>query len=33
MLINLLGGREQVVAAVREAQPSEALRLFGEAGG
>lgn len=32
MLVNLLGGREQVVAAAREAQPSEAMRLFDEAG-
>lgn len=31
MLVNLLGGREQVVAAAREAEPSEVLRLF-EAG-
>jgi putative DNA methylase len=31
MLVNLLGGREQVVAAARDAQPSEALRLFDEA--
>jgi hypothetical protein len=33
MLVNLLGGRDQVVAAAREAQPSEALRLFDEAAG
>lgn len=32
MLVNLLGGREQVVAAARETQPSEAMRLFNEAG-
>jgi putative DNA methylase len=32
MLVNLLGGREQVVAAAREAQPSEAMRLFDEVG-
>ena len=32
MLVNLLGGRDQVVAAAREAQPSEAMRLFDEAG-
>jgi putative DNA methylase len=31
MLVNLLGGRDQVVAAAREAQPSEAMRLFDEA--
>jgi putative DNA methylase len=30
MLVNLLGGREQVVAAARQAQPSEAMRLFDE---
>ena len=32
MLINLLGGREQVVASAREARPSETLRLFDEVG-
>jgi len=32
MLVNLLGGREQVVAAARKAQPSEARRLFDEVG-
>lgn len=32
MLVNLLGGREQVVAAARETQPSEVMRLFDEAG-
>jgi putative DNA methylase len=32
MLVNLLGGREQIVAAAREAQPSEVMPLFDEAG-
>ncbi len=32
MLINLLGGRDQVVAASRETQPGDAMRLFDEAG-
>lgn len=32
MLVNLLGGREQVVAAARDVLPSDALRLFDEAG-
>lgn len=32
MLVNLLGGREQVVVAAREAQPTEVMRLFDEAG-
>jgi adenine-specific DNA methylase len=32
MLVNLLGGQDQVVAAARDVQPSESLRLFEEAG-
>jgi hypothetical protein len=32
MLVNLLGGRDQIVAAARESQPIEVLRLFDEAG-
>jgi hypothetical protein len=31
MLVNLLGGRDHIVAAAREAQPSEVMRLFEEA--